>query len=106
MRPPSTVTNAVSWRSEGISYRKNEVFLDVIESLNLLGKLMIFFIRSVERPYEGPKKANEQKIAPKHFSTVNFFSFGKWSSSVLRDIRKRENAGLSNWHARTQTRSQ
>ena len=30
------VTNAVSWRSEGIKYRKNEVFLDVIESVNLL----------------------------------------------------------------------
>ncbi|KAK2087593.1 AP-1 complex subunit mu-1 [Saguinus oedipus] len=30
-RPPATVTNAVSWRSEGIKYRKNEVFLDVIE---------------------------------------------------------------------------
>lgn len=30
------MTNAVSWRSEGIRYRKNEVFLDVIESLNLL----------------------------------------------------------------------
>lgn len=36
VRPPSTVTNAVSWRSEGLSYRKNEVFLDVIESVNLL----------------------------------------------------------------------
>lgn len=35
-RPPATVTNAVSWRSEGIKYRKNEVFLDVIESVNLL----------------------------------------------------------------------
>ena len=35
-RPPIAVTNAVSWRSEGIRYRKNEVFLDVIESLNLL----------------------------------------------------------------------
>ncbi|KAF8425716.1 Mu homology domain-containing protein [Tirmania nivea] len=34
--PPIAVTNAVSWRSEGIRYRKNEVFLDVIESLNLL----------------------------------------------------------------------
>ncbi|KAI0979286.1 hypothetical protein GJ496_000833 [Pomphorhynchus laevis] len=36
VKPPSTVTNAVSWRSEGIKYRKNEVFLDVIESINLL----------------------------------------------------------------------
>ena len=35
-RPPPAVTNAVSWRSEGVKYRKNEVFLDVIESVNLL----------------------------------------------------------------------
>jgi len=36
VRAPATVTNAVSWRQEGITYRKNEVFLDVVESLNLL----------------------------------------------------------------------
>lgn len=30
------VTNAVSWRSEGVKYRRNEVFLDVVESVNLL----------------------------------------------------------------------
>ncbi|XP_066922107.1 AP-1 complex subunit mu-1-like [Clytia hemisphaerica] len=35
-RPPPAVTNAVSWRTEGLKYRKNEVFLDVIESVNLL----------------------------------------------------------------------
>eukprot|EP00300_Choanocystis_sp_HF-7_P031800 c4146_g1_i1.p2 GENE.c4146_g1_i1~~c4146_g1_i1.p2 ORF type:complete len:428 (+),score=103.89 c4146_g1_i1:79-1362(+) len=33
---PMTVTQAVSWRPEGIVYRKNEVFLDVVESINLL----------------------------------------------------------------------
>jgi len=31
-----TVTGAVNWRPEGIRYAKNEVFLDVIESVNLL----------------------------------------------------------------------
>jgi len=36
MRPPPAVTNAVSWRTEGVKYRKNEVFLDVIESVDLL----------------------------------------------------------------------
>jgi AP-1 complex subunit mu len=36
VRPPMAVTNAVSWRLEGIWYRKNEVFLDVVESVNLL----------------------------------------------------------------------
>jgi len=35
-KPPTTLTNAVSWRSEGIKHRKNEIFLDVIEKLNLL----------------------------------------------------------------------
>eukprot|EP00049_Salpingoeca_infusionum_P019068 m.360036 g.360036 ORF g.360036 m.360036 type:complete len:424 (-) comp18858_c0_seq1:211-1482(-) len=35
-KPPMAVTNAVSWRSENIKHRKNEVFLDVVESVNLL----------------------------------------------------------------------
>ncbi|XP_069794817.1 AP-1 complex subunit mu-1-like isoform X2 [Narcine bancroftii] len=35
-RPPAAVTNAVSWRSEGIKYRKNELFIDIIESINFL----------------------------------------------------------------------
>ncbi|EEB09404.1 AP-1 adaptor complex mu subunit Apm1 [Schizosaccharomyces japonicus yFS275] len=34
--PPLAMTNAISWRSAGIHYRKNEVFLDVIESLNMI----------------------------------------------------------------------
>ncbi|KAJ8472621.1 hypothetical protein ONZ51_g8382 [Trametes cubensis] len=33
VRPLIAVTNAVSWRSEGIWYRKNEVFLRVVEVL-------------------------------------------------------------------------
>merc|ERR1711959_187635 len=36
MRPPTTITNAVNWRSEGIKHKKNEIFLDVVEKLNLL----------------------------------------------------------------------
>ena len=35
-KPPMAVTNVVSWRSPGIKYRKNEIFLDVVESVNLL----------------------------------------------------------------------
>lgn len=42
VRPPMAVTNAVSWRSEGIRYRKNEVFLDVVESVNLLASSFPF----------------------------------------------------------------
>ena len=35
-KPPMAVTNAVSWRSEGIHHSKNEVFLDVVENVNLV----------------------------------------------------------------------
>jgi len=35
-KPPVEMTNAVSWRSEGIVHKKNEIFLDVVEKLNLL----------------------------------------------------------------------
>jgi AP-1 complex subunit mu len=35
-KPPVALTNAVSWRAEGIKHKKNEVFLDVVEKLNLL----------------------------------------------------------------------
>jgi AP-1 complex subunit mu len=34
--PSAAVTNVVSWRPEGIKHKKNEVFLDVVERLNLL----------------------------------------------------------------------
>lgn len=35
-KPPQAVTNIVSWRTEGIKHKKNEVFLDVVERLNIL----------------------------------------------------------------------
>jgi len=35
MRPPTACSNAVSWRSEGIRYKKNEVFLDISENMHL-----------------------------------------------------------------------
>ena len=31
-----TVTGAVGWRREGIRYKKNELFLDIIEQVNVL----------------------------------------------------------------------
>jgi hypothetical protein len=34
--PPEQVTGAVGWRKEGLRYKKNEVFLDVIENVNML----------------------------------------------------------------------
>lgn len=52
---PTTVTNAVSWRSEGIRYKKNEVFIDVIESINVLVSLltMVIWIYSLNGDFEG-----------------------------------------------------
>jgi AP-1 complex subunit mu len=36
IRRLSTMRNTTDWRLEGIKYRKNKVFLDIIESINLL----------------------------------------------------------------------
>ena len=33
---PTSVTGAVSWRSEGVKHKKNEIFLDVVEKLDIL----------------------------------------------------------------------
>ena len=35
-KPIAAITNAVSWRPEGIVHKKNEIFLDVVEKLNLM----------------------------------------------------------------------
>ncbi|XP_037036423.1 AP-1 complex subunit mu-1-like [Bradysia coprophila] len=45
-RIPDVVTNAVSWRPEGIRHRTNEVFLDVIESVTLLANANGVVLRS------------------------------------------------------------
>lgn len=43
VQPPSAMTQAISWRPEGIHYPKNEVFLDVVEhcsvSVNSFGEV-------------------------------------------------------------------
>ena len=36
-KPPVALTNAVSWRSEGIKHKKNEIFLDVVEKVRWSG---------------------------------------------------------------------
>ncbi len=33
---PTAASNVVSWRPENIRYKKNEIFLDVIEQLNMI----------------------------------------------------------------------
>lgn len=32
----SQTTNAISWRKPGLKYRKNEIYLDIIEKVNFL----------------------------------------------------------------------
>lgn len=34
--PPTTLTNQISWRPQGIMYKKNDAYLDVIESIDML----------------------------------------------------------------------
>lgn len=46
-RPPMAVTNAVSWRSEGIVYKKNEVCQSAFDGFVItLNFLVIILIRS------------------------------------------------------------
>lgn len=33
---PTAVSNVVSWRQEGIHYNKNEIFMDIVETINVL----------------------------------------------------------------------
>jgi hypothetical protein len=80
------VTNAVSWRSEGIRYRKNEVFLDVIESVNLLVRRirdgltrMMHIIRAGQR---------------------------QWQRRSVRNTWRHKDEMLPFRHARTKARSQ
>lgn len=36
MQVPTAISRTVSWRPEGITHPKNEVFLDVMEKLNIV----------------------------------------------------------------------
>lgn len=58
VRPPMAVTNAVSWRSEGVKYKKNEVFLDVIESVNLLVRDCVYQREENNLTYSSVLKVN------------------------------------------------
>lgn len=42
----SQVTGQISWRRENIKYRKNELFLDALESVNLLMSQQGLFLNS------------------------------------------------------------
>jgi hypothetical protein len=41
IKVPTAASNAIHWRPDGIKHSKNEVFLDVIEKLNMLVSLLI-----------------------------------------------------------------
>ena len=43
----SQVTGQIGWRREGIKYRRNELFLDVLESVNLLMSPQGAFVQAV-----------------------------------------------------------
>ena len=85
VRPPIAVTNAVSWRSEGIRYRKNEVFLDVIESVNLLVRIPALEIVTQLMSPTGQRE---------------------WKRRALRDPRRREDEVLPLGHARVAARAE
>lgn len=45
----SQVTGQIGWRREGIKYRRNELFLDVLESVNLLMSPQGVFMAPLEK---------------------------------------------------------
>ena len=74
---PIAVSNIVSWRAEGIKYSKNEIFLDVVEKLNLL---VLFIIR----------------ILKKHVHLVGII---KWHSAVFRNHWVCQDELFAQWYA-------
>jgi hypothetical protein len=81
------VTNAVSWRTEGIRYRKNEVFLDVIEGVNML---VGFFL-----------------IAPKWIKLTDVDTGQReWERREVRNSRCRKDEVLPLRNARTPARTE
>ncbi|KAG4921388.1 hypothetical protein JHK84_050262 [Glycine max] len=87
-RPPMAVTNAVSWRSEGINYKKNEVFLDVVESVNILVNSNGQIIRSdVVGALKMRTYLREDYWFEGKFNAVEVYS-GKLSSSFYGNLYK------------------
>lgn len=85
VRPPPALTQTVSWRSDGIKYRKNEVFLDVIESVNLLvnfqhfqwnnTKIEIFSLRLAQMEmFFDPRSTERSRCASISVECQNFDS--------------------------------
>lgn len=74
-RPPMAVTNAVSWRSEGIKYRKNEVFLDVIESVNLLVSFRVWHINVLKLTLLRQQKAHSRITVLEKFVKEKVFIY-------------------------------
>ena len=102
-RPPPAVTNAVSWRSEGIKYRKNEVpsLLDLFalgssscESSSSLGKLWPLWLSLVVAGVSGRDRVGEHS------------GVGRRQRAALRDRRLHQNARLPVRNARTAARTQ
>ena len=54
----SQVTGQIGWRREGIKYRRNELFLDVLESVNLLMSPQGLYYPPLPFP---PENANRRK---------------------------------------------
>ncbi len=62
------LTGAVSWRGESIKYRKNEIFIDVIETQSVLVRMRGGRIRGgewgeeeVEEEEKGKEKGEERR---------------------------------------------
>jgi len=108
VRPPPAITNAVSWRSENIKHKKNEVYLDVMESVNLLVNTNGNVLRS---EIVGSVKVNSKLSGMPHLrlglnDRVQFESYGRNAGSnkaiEMEDVSFHQCVQLSNFeHDRT-----
>lgn len=108
VKPPMAVTNAVSWRTEGIKYKKNEVFLDAVESVNLLvnsngtvGNAYLAWVwahRPIRQEGEGPAAdclLCAVSVSRAEYTTVHVIRSASCSLSTARMPVSRSGPGLA-----------
>jgi AP-1 complex subunit mu len=96
---PVAVTNAVSWRKENIVHKRNEIFLDVIEKLNLLvasnGTVLRSEIKGVIRMNSFLSGMPELKLGLNDKVLMESHGRNKGQSVEMEDVRFHQCVRLS-----------
>lgn len=81
----SQVTGQIGWRREGIKYRRNELFLDVLESVNLLMSPQGLLMGAAQTEWGGAQDMNNLTVQNNQFIWASAFTAtgGQFSSVSL-----------------------